>query len=728
MISLGLGYGDHRYDGILSYENEVLQSVFMNKESDLANQPLYDRFITAAGMHDVPPPMTRNYMPTGPDVEIDYSQFTYGPKQTQPSESDTQTSEFDTCESNISEETPELVSESVVNKPNVVCQPKVWSDAPIIEEYESDSDDYCVSKPTKEQEQPSFANTNKQVKTPRETVKNHFTHSKNPNVDKKNCDFHEKKMAKQVELNTRKRKDSSQRKIRPTWNNVQRVNHQNQFVPTTVLTRTGKIPVNTARASGTNNVSTARHNFNRQAVPSTGTRKVSTVKPMGSTFGKSLNKTTAFRTKFSNQKVNTAKVNAVSAVGGKRETAVKPSTGCNWRQTRYNWNNDYPHRALQNKGIVDSGCSRHMTGNKAYLAEYQDFNGGPVAFGGYDENISEALDINSKRIDICAHLSELTLSCKKNKHAIQDSRKLRILIDFLMSLSDDSEKRPPVWKIEISLRKCLCRLNLQLMNVHVPLDHFPVNALTKDEGEQSERPSKPLPTPFPPHPSEVQVEPQSDPSPRPSPTTNILDSILKDSGGNQGVSSASEKIPFRRRRVDLEESQTCYQTPQSLDEEYILEAKIGRQEILEEKLDAKGVYELDDDEIDNMESEDAQGMGRTRHVVYEEKERKEKEVITEDAQFRQPKDSTDKEKVSTDRPNEGRSATLTTLTTPTPTIFRDDETMLKFFSNKIKPKQFKRKGIPEAEKKFKQLAHDEEIARKMQEDWETEEERKKLAE
>ncbi|GKC54162.1 putative ribonuclease H-like domain-containing protein [Tanacetum coccineum] len=39
---------------------------------------------------------------------------------------------------------------------------------------------------------------------------------------------------------------------------------------------------------------------------------------------------------------------------------------------------DYLHRALKNKGIVDSGCSRHMTGNKAYLAEYQDFNGGPI--------------------------------------------------------------------------------------------------------------------------------------------------------------------------------------------------------------------------------------------------------------------------------------------------------------------------------------------------------------
>ncbi|GJS83054.1 hypothetical protein Tco_0749595 [Tanacetum coccineum] len=39
-----------------------------------------------------------------------------------------------------------------------------------------------------------------------------------------------------------------------------------------------------------------------------------------------------------------------------------------------------------------------------------------------------------------------------------------------------------------------------------------------------------------------------------------------------------------------------------------------------------------------------------------------------------------------------------------------------------------KKDIPEAEKKFKQLARDEEIARKLQEDWETEEERKRKAE
>ncbi|GJT07189.1 hypothetical protein Tco_0841651 [Tanacetum coccineum] len=212
--------------------------------------------------------------------------------------------------------------------------------------------------------------------------------------------------------------------------------------------------------------------------------------------------------------------------------------------------------------------------------------------------------------------------------------------------------------------------------------------------------------------------------------------------------------------------------------------------------------ELDDDEIDNMETEDAQEMGRTRYVVHEEKERKEKEVSTEDALSTdkekdstdrpdegtdKQKVSTDKEKDSTDRPDEGtvdqtkgRSATPTTPT-PTPTTFGDDETIAQVLLNmsqakavsrekekgvelkdienierprptstrslltlkplpKIDPKDKGKKKIEEdesdtesedineSEKKFKMLAHDEEIARKVQEDWEAEEEVKKLAE
>nr|GEX98815.1 reverse transcriptase domain-containing protein [Tanacetum cinerariifolium] len=51
-------------------------------------------------------------------------------------------------------------------------------------------------------------------------------------------------------------------------------------------------------------------------------------------------------------------------------------------------NKDDPHRALKNKRIVDSVCSRHMTGNKAHLANYQEFKGDSVAFGGSNERIT----------------------------------------------------------------------------------------------------------------------------------------------------------------------------------------------------------------------------------------------------------------------------------------------------------------------------------------------------
>ncbi|GKC38422.1 ribonuclease H-like domain-containing protein [Tanacetum coccineum] len=444
------------FDGILSYENEVLQSVFMNKKRVRLKNIIL--------------------------MMIDYSQFTYGPKQTQPSESESQSSEFDTCESNISTEPSELVSEPVVNESNVESQPKVWSDAPIIEEYESDSEDECVSIPTKQQETPSFAN--QQVKTPRENVKNQSTHSQKPKVNKKDlgygfavrecfvcgslnhlirdCDYHEKRMARKAQLNSGWDKKTSQKELRETWNNVQRVNKQNQFVPSAVLTKTGTIPVSTARASSTKIFSTARQSFNRQTVLTNTVMKVNTVKPhvnrvrpanvfhkTHSPSSRPFKKTTVLRTDFSKQKVNTAKVNAVSTVGGKRETAVKPSAGCNWRHKRHYWNkvskynggSNYPQRALQNKGIVDSRCSRHMTRNKAYLAEYQDFNGVPVAFGGSKSYITGKGKIKTGKLDfkdVCfvkelQHFNLFSVSqmCdKKNKVLFTDTECLVLSLEF----------------------------------------------------------------------------------------------------------------------------------------------------------------------------------------------------------------------------------------------------------------------------------------------------------
>nr|GEV57954.1 hypothetical protein [Tanacetum cinerariifolium] len=180
------------------------ESVFMNKSSDLEDTPVNDRF--ADRMHAVPPPMTGNYMPSGHDVEINYSKFTYGPKQTSADELDSKPSEYASCESDSSVEKSTSMPKLVKNASKVVCEPKVWTDAPIIEEYE-------------------------------ENIKEIGTTNHSPKIEK---------------------------------------------------------------------------------------------------------------------------------------------------QDRI----DDPHKTLKDKGIVDSGCSRHMTGNKAYLADYQEFNGGFVTFKGSNGRIT----------------------------------------------------------------------------------------------------------------------------------------------------------------------------------------------------------------------------------------------------------------------------------------------------------------------------------------------------
>ncbi|GJU05940.1 putative ribonuclease H-like domain-containing protein [Tanacetum coccineum] len=216
----------------------------------------------------------------GPDIELDDTNNIWSKKVQQ--ENLQQTTELDTCDSNTSTEPSELVCEPVVNQANIEVQPKVWSDVPIIEEYESDSDDEHVCVHTEGLNTSSFAN--KQVKIPRENVKNQYTHSQKPKVNNKelrhgstergcfvcgsfghlirDCDYHVK-LAKQVELhkqNMTKGNGTGMRK--PTWNNVQRVNKQNQFVPLAVQTRTGINPVNTVKASGNKAYLTDFQDFN----------------------------------------------------------------------------------------------------------------------------------------------------------------------------------------------------------------------------------------------------------------------------------------------------------------------------------------------------------------------------------------------------------------------------------------------------------------------------------
>nr|GEV33166.1 hypothetical protein [Tanacetum cinerariifolium] len=173
-----------------------------------------------------------NYMPSGPDVEIDYSKFAYGPKQTSANESDSKPSEYASCESDYRVETTTSMHKPVENAPKLVYKPKVWTDAPIIEEYESDNDNDLLSNVQEDKEKPSFAFTDsdEHVKTSRENVKETGTPNHSPKAEKhdrnrhtrkglgyaftrktcficgsfshliRDCDFHEKRMAKQAEF------------------------------------------------------------------------------------------------------------------------------------------------------------------------------------------------------------------------------------------------------------------------------------------------------------------------------------------------------------------------------------------------------------------------------------------------------------------------------------------------------------------------------------------------
>nr|GEU44978.1 retrovirus-related Pol polyprotein from transposon TNT 1-94 [Tanacetum cinerariifolium] len=115
-----------------------------------------------------------------------------------------------------------------------------------------------------------------------------------------------------------------------------------------VFTRFGRIPVSAARLKVTASTSAAK--------------PVNTVGP----------KQTHLR-RNSTERVNTARLKAVSAVKGNRVTAVKTLASCVWRPRV----NDIDQISKDN-----SGCSRHMTGNKAYLTDYQEINdGGFATFG-----------------------------------------------------------------------------------------------------------------------------------------------------------------------------------------------------------------------------------------------------------------------------------------------------------------------------------------------------------
>nr|GFA96547.1 putative ribonuclease H-like domain-containing protein [Tanacetum cinerariifolium] len=71
----------------------------------------------------------------------------------------------------------------------------------------------------------------------------------------------------------------------------------------------------------------------------------------------------------------------------------EPKVDCNYHQKQFQnqrmvkpvWNNAQKGNLqmdLQDQGVIDSGCSKHMTGNMSYFTNYEEIDGGYVAFEG----------------------------------------------------------------------------------------------------------------------------------------------------------------------------------------------------------------------------------------------------------------------------------------------------------------------------------------------------------
>ncbi|GJU62612.1 hypothetical protein Tco_1244447 [Tanacetum coccineum] len=141
-------------------------------ESEENNNQENNRYKTGEGYHAVPPPYTRNFMPPRPDLSFaGLDNFVFRPVV-----SETVTSMHET-ETSISK----------TSKENMEKSKTVRSSAPIIEDWESNSDDDCVIRPSFEQNKPSSAKINfvKPVENTRKSIFEQHTYRQAENLRKR---------------------------------------------------------------------------------------------------------------------------------------------------------------------------------------------------------------------------------------------------------------------------------------------------------------------------------------------------------------------------------------------------------------------------------------------------------------------------------------------------------------------------------------------------------------
>ncbi|GKA98891.1 putative ribonuclease H-like domain-containing protein [Tanacetum coccineum] len=353
---VGLGYDIQSNNEVLGYEEEMNCSVFKCTEEDYVNKPLYSRFTKTNNFKGVPHPLSGDYT-SKPQEEIDESLYIYGkkgPQEPEPSVLDDRSSECSTCQSNDSVGSIGTSSEHSFDLDSEISRvpQEVYVSKPVT------INEKGVSVPRSKEVEPSCVTY---IKTPRQPIKDKET----PKKDKKNwnammerelgkgysfiqkkcfvcgslshlikdCDYYEKKMAREAEIKKQRVFNTGNERAKPVWNNANRVNHANHFVPRLVQLNAVRPNFNFVRS----NVNTGRANVNSVR-----------------------------------RKVNTGSFN-VNPVRPKQPVPTGISKS---------FSPDHPLKNIEDRGIFDSGCSGHMTGNKDHLEDFEEIKGGSVTFGG----------------------------------------------------------------------------------------------------------------------------------------------------------------------------------------------------------------------------------------------------------------------------------------------------------------------------------------------------------
>ncbi|GJV01870.1 hypothetical protein Tco_1335439 [Tanacetum coccineum] len=343
----GLGYGTQLNDLSSNHKtnSENSLSVFDVKSSDEENTPENDRFFKD-GYKVVPPPIIGNFLTLRADISfVGLDEYAIRNKIIE-----SRTSELNT-ETGNSKTNKNLGKTSEVS--NSVCAP-VNRDRVIIEDWTSDDDE----------EEPKVQT----VRSETQTVKTRV--DKCGQVpQKQGISFKKVKACFVCKSTDHLNKDSGvlpeQYLIKPVKHNEKRVVHT----------------VSTARPPSARPVSTVRLFAPKIAQTSGAIRPIypilDNVRPRGSysPIKRSYYTKPAFRPKDLKQDVKTFGVQNMTTAGTRAVVNTGKDSGS------FMLKKGNPEILLQDHAVVDSGCSSHMTGNKSYLSDYEDYNGGFVDFG-----------------------------------------------------------------------------------------------------------------------------------------------------------------------------------------------------------------------------------------------------------------------------------------------------------------------------------------------------------